>query len=183
MANRLLAVFAAMVVMLASAHAQWDPRTDNKDRAELIEKARAAIATFREADPSLETYFREAYGYAVFPSVKKGAAGIGGARGKGVVFRGGEPALKAKLSQFTIGAQIGGKTFSQIIFFRDAKAYDAFADDAFEFSAEAQAVVASDGAGTRNAYDDGVAIFVRDKAGAMVEASVGGQNFEVGPFE
>ena len=186
-ASRLLrlavAIGAAAALALSARAEKWDPRAESKNRAELVQKSQAAVADFLSADPSLGAYFKEAYGYAVLPSVTKGAAGIGGARGKGVLFRAGAPAMKVYMSQFTIGAQFGGKKYAEVVFFRDARAYEAFQDDAFEFSAEAQAVVASDGAGARTSYDDGVAIFVRDKAGAMVEASIGGQRFEIEPLK
>lgn len=181
---RMLLMALAAAFLSSAAHAEkWDPREGSKKRAELIGRAQAAIADFRASDPTLKTYFDEAHGYAVLPKVTKGGAGIGGARGKGVLFRSGAPAMKVYMSQFSIGAQIGGKTYSEIIFFRDARAYEAFLDDAFEFSAEAQAIAVREGAGARSSYDDGVAIFVRDKGGVMAEASVGGQRFEVEPLK
>jgi hypothetical protein len=40
-----------------------------------------------------------------------------------------------------IGFQLGGEVFSEIIFFRDKRAYDEITSGNFEFSATAQAVV------------------------------------------
>ena len=56
-----------------------------------------------------------AYGYAIFPSVGKGAAGVGGAYGKGEVFERGKP--KGKL-------EIRGATGTVLdhLYFRDAEA-------------------------------------------------------------
>ena len=42
----------------------------------------ATIGKFKKA-PTVQPFFKSAYGYAVFPTVGKGGAGIGGAFGKG----------------------------------------------------------------------------------------------------
>lgn len=171
--------FALFMWIAPAAAAGWDPATEEGDVAKLIARSRAAIDDFKKADPTLERFFREAHGYAVLPHVTKGAVGVGGARGKGVVFTGGKPALKVYLTQFTVGAQLGGKSFAQIIFFRDRTAYDAFVNDEFEFSAQARANWAKDSAGETAAYDEGIAVFVREKGGAMAEASLGGQRYKI----
>ncbi|MEL6111787.1 MAG: hypothetical protein AAFR20_03190 [Pseudomonadota bacterium] len=182
----IMAIFSALMIAgtAPASHAQgWDPREAKAQKSKLIRKSNEAIRTFRKNDPSLEAFFRQAYGYAVFPSVTKGGAGIGAARGKGIVYRGGVPARKVYLSQYTVGLQFGGKKYREIIFFRDAQGYNAFLDDEFEFSAQATATIASDGAGETASYDEGVAVFVLDKAGAMFEASLGGQKFKIKPLK
>lgn len=176
-------VFAAFLSFSTAAAQGWDPREEKQQKSKLMRKSDEAISAFREADPTLDAYFTQAYGYAVFPSVTKGGAGLGGARGKGVLYRAGAPAMKAYLTQITVGLQLGGKKYREIIFFRDKEVYDSFVDGSVELSAQATAVVASDGAGETASYDEGVAIFVLDKAGAMAEASVGGQKFKVKPFK
>jgi hypothetical protein len=47
----------------------------------------ATIDVFREAVQSSH-FFKQAYGYAVFPTIGKGGIGIGGAYGSGRVYRG-----------------------------------------------------------------------------------------------
>ncbi|MEM1194218.1 MAG: hypothetical protein AAGH42_12605 [Pseudomonadota bacterium] len=177
-----LAMLGASIGVPAQAQG-WDPRAAKTQKSKLIRKSNEAIRTFRENDASLEAFFREAYGYAVFPSVTKGGAGIGAARGKGILYRGGVPTRKVYLSQYTVGLQFGGKKYREIIFFRDADGYNAFLDDEFEFSAQAAATIAASGAGETASYDEGVAVFVLDKAGAMVEASIGGQKFKIKPLK
>ena len=63
----------------------------------------------------LKPYFKEAKGYAVFPNVAKAGFGIGGARGKGEVFEDGKVIGSATLTQLTVGFQLGGQAFIQII--------------------------------------------------------------------
>lgn len=187
MNSAIRAALSATIVAAASLAPvraeKWDPRSEQAEAAERRDKASEAMEAFRDNDPTLGAYFDEAYGYAVFPSITKGGAGIGGARGKGLLFQGGRPVMKAYVSEFSIGAQIGGKKYSEIVFFRDKTAYDAFVDGEFEFSAQAAAVISKSGSGAATNYDEGVAVFLLDKGGAMAEASIAGQRFKVKPLD
>ena len=160
-----------------------------------------AIETFKKS-PAVQPFFAGAYGYAVFPTIGKGGIGIGAAYGQGQVYRGGTVTGIAKLFKASIGLQLGGQAFSEIIFFQDKRAYDDFTAGNFEFDASASAVAITAGAqakaGTEGAtagassgpssgtqaqtdYRKGMAIFVHIKGGAMYEASIGGQKFTFEP--
>ena len=174
MAHAAFALACLIVLPLAAAEAGWDPNAE--------EKARETIADFEAEDPSLQAFFREAYAYAVFPTVTKGAIGIGGAGGDGVVFaRNGAAIGTATMRQFTIGLQLGGHTFRQIIFFEDRATLERFKSGEVELAAQASAVASTDGAAASADYDQGVAVFVKSIDGLMVEASVGGQQFRFRP--
>jgi lipid-binding SYLF domain-containing protein len=88
-----------------------------------VKEAQDTIAVFKKADPGLSPFFESSAGYAVFPTVGKGAVGIGGATGSGVVFEKGKAIGKTQLTQVTVGAQLGGQTYSEIIFFETAPAF------------------------------------------------------------
>jgi lipid-binding SYLF domain-containing protein len=155
-----------------------------------------AIEKFRKATEA-QGFFENAYGYAVFPTVGKGGFFVGGAHGKGRVYVGGVVTGDTSLSQVSIGFQLGGEAFSEIIFFENKAAYDEFASGKLRFSAQAQAVAivagaqaqtggtgTSSGAGVpgssvqfKGVYNNGMAVFVQIKGGLMYEASVGGQKF------
>ena len=122
-------------------------------------------------------FFGSAYGYAVFPTVGKGGFGIGGAYGSGLVFRGGRVIGETSLTQLTIGFQLGGQAYREIVFFRDERSFDDFKNGSFELSAQASAVVATYGASADADFENGVAVFTLAKGGLMYEASVGGQKF------
>jgi lipid-binding SYLF domain-containing protein len=160
-----------------------------------------AIEVFKSS-PAVQPFFEDAYGYAVFPTVGKGGIGIGGAYGKGQVYRGGNVTGTASLIKATIGFQLGGQAFSEIIFFQDKRAYDEFTSGDFEFDATASAVAITAGAqakvGTEGAtagasagpatgtqaktkYTKGMAVFVHTKGGLMYEAAIGGQKFSFKP--
>jgi lipid-binding SYLF domain-containing protein len=170
----------------------------------------AAAATADEFEATLEVFrgavadefFENSYGYAVFPSIGKGGIGIGGARGKGQVYAGGEHVGDATMTQLTVGFQLGGQVYSQIIFFEDQRAFEEFTSENFEFGAQATAVAitasASATAGTTGTgagasatggqtgktggdYYKGMAVFTFAKGGLMYEASIGGQKFSYKP--
>src|SRR5210317_282586 len=75
-----------------------------------------AIKSFKDAGES-GAFFDSAYGYAIFPTIGKGGMGIGGAYGQGRVFSQGRHVGDSSMTQLTLGFQLGGQAFSQIIFF------------------------------------------------------------------
>lgn len=161
------------------------------------------IQSFRAADDTAE-FFDSAYAYVVFPTIGKGGIGIGGAHGSGRVYRQGEYVGKTKVTQLTIGLQLGGQAFSQMIFLEDERAFESFTSGNFEFSAQATAVALTAGvsaeantgggatagaSGGRNdaslshgGYRKGMAIFTIARGGLMYEASLGGQKFSYAPL-
>ena len=155
------------------------------------------ISEFKKS-PAVQPFFNSAYGYAVFPTVGKGGIGIGGAYGKGHVYRKGTVTGEVSLAKLTVGFQLGGQAFSEIIFFQDQRAYKNFTSGEFEFDAAASAVAitaaaqaktgtegasASAGTGSRSgaqaetSYRKGMAVFTYIKGGLMYEAAIGGQKF------
>lgn len=164
---------AACLIAGAGTAFAWDAAGEKN--------ALAAIAEFKTADPSIDTFFKEAYGYAIFPEITKGAVGIGGAGGDGTVFQGGESIGSSSMSQVTIGLQLGGQTYREAIFFKDAAALDSFKKGNYEMAAEASAVAVKSGASKNAGYERGVAIFTMAKGGLMFEASIGGQKFGFEP--
>jgi lipid-binding SYLF domain-containing protein len=97
------------------------------------------------------------------------------------VFQGGKSIGSTVMSQVTIGLQLGGQTYSEIIFFQNQAALDAFTKGNYEFSANASAIAAKEGASKTANYNMGVAIFTAGPEGLMFEASVGGQKFSYTP--
>lgn len=158
------------------------------------------IKVFRNAGES-SAFFDNSFGYAVFPTVGKVGIGIGGAHGKGRVYRQGEYVGDASMTQVSIGLQLGGQAYSQIVFFQDERAFDEFTSGSFEFGAQATAVAITAGAsasastagsstgtsGSKNdaktagRYHKGMAVFTVAKGGLMYEASIGGQEYKYTP--
>lgn len=144
-------------------------------------EARDVIAKFKQKDPGLDRFFREASGWAVFPTIAKGGLIVGGARGDGVVYKNDQLIGYTTVSQGTIGLQVGGQTYSEIIFFEDEAALEHFKSGNAEFSGQVSAVAITAGASADAGYAEGVAVFTMAKGGAMLEASIGGQGFSYTP--
>jgi lipid-binding SYLF domain-containing protein len=148
-----------------------------------LDETKDAVKVLKAADPGLQKkFFDHAAGYAVFPSVGKGGLIIGGAGGSGYLFQKGKAVGKVTLSQVTIGAQVGGQAYYEIIFFETAEALASFKKGEWTMAAQVSAVALSSGASADAKYKEGVAVFTLSKGGAMAEASVGGQNFTFKPL-
>ena len=155
----------------------WKPLSDKNSKGnKASERTNKALNNFKKIS-YLQPYFMKSRGYAVFPNVGKGGIGIGGARGKGEVFEKGNVIGSTTLTQISIGFQLGGQAFSQIIFFKDKQALRRFTEGNFEFGASASAALISEGANATADYSDGVAVLTFSKGGLMYEASIGGQKF------
>ena len=158
------------------------------------------VNVFKKAGESGK-FFDTAYGYAIFPTVGKAGMGVGGAHGKGRVYAQGKHVGDSTMNQLTVGLQLGGSAYSQVIFFQDERSFKEFTGGNFEFGAEASAVAITAAAGAKGStagssagasggkndaktvgkYNKGMATFTVAKGGLMYEASVGGQKFKYTP--
>jgi len=168
--------FLWIAAVLAMAACMTAPKS-NEGKLAMKEHADAALAKAEAADSTLTKLARASYGYAVFPSVGKGGLGVGGAYGQGVLYEHGVFVGYCDMTQASIGLQLGGQTYTEIIVFESRKAADYFKSGNFAFDAQATAVALKAGAGANAKYSDGVAIFTMNEGGLMGEASVGGQKF------
>ncbi|NQU12017.1 hypothetical protein HQ590_14580 [bacterium] len=175
----ILARFVSLVALVA-ALTPAGFAADKPDK--LGEEVKEARALFEKRDPSIKGLFKEARGYALFPGVAKGAIGIGGAHGTGQVFERGRLVGTTSLSQATIGFQLGGQVYAEVIFFETEKTLENFQQGGFALAAQVSAVAAAEGASANAKYQHGVAVFTLAKGGLMYEASVGGQKFSYKPL-
>ncbi len=183
MIARLSGLILALLLILPFSRAFADEYSDT-------------IRIFRNAGESA-SFFDGSYGYAVFPTIGKGGFVVGAAHGSGRVYRQGRYVGDTSMTQLTVGAQLGGQAYSQMIFFQNKSAFDEFTSGNFEFAAQASAVAITAGASaqagtsgpsaaasgtqrharTAGEYYKGMAVFTVAKGGLMYEASVGGQKF------
>ena len=152
-----------------------------------------ALENFRDQSATAP-FFAESVAYALFPTI--------GAFGKGRAYRGGQYVGNVSMGQITIGFQLGGQAYSEIIFFQNNKIFDEFTDGDFEFGADVSAVAltagaqasvstkgATSSAGTSAENTDkssanwyrGMSVFTLAKGGLMYQAAIGGQGFDYSP--
>jgi lipid-binding SYLF domain-containing protein len=185
--TRLFGFTAIFLLALAAAHA--DSYSDT-------------VQLFKNAGDSA-AFFRKSYAYAVFPTVGEAGFIVGGAGGKGRVFVRDKYVGDTTVGQVSVGFQLGGKAYSEIIFFQDKRALDEFETGTFEFSAGVSAIAitagASASAGTNGAtsgasggkkdavtasggFRKGLMVFTIAKGGLMYTATVAGQKFSYTPL-
>lgn len=172
-----LHVLVITAVGLAATACSTTPKTAEA-REDIRQDAAETLALAKERDSDLAKTLKKSVGYAVFPKVGKGAAGVGGAYGRGVLYEDGDMTGYCSLTQATIGLQLGGQTYSEIICFTDKAALDEFKRDDFAFDAQASSVAVEAGADANAKFAEGVEVFTMNQQGLMFEASIGGQRFE-----
>ena len=179
MRKLIIAGFALSSFVLAATSWAWDPAEADEYHA----SSQEAIAVFKEKDSSIERFFEASAGYVVIPTVGKAGFGIGGARGKGILYENDTPTAIVTLTQLSFGFQWGGQAYSEFIFFEDDATLGNFKRGNYELGAQASAVAITAGASADAKFNGGMAIFTQAKGGLMYEASVGGQKFKVEPKE
>ncbi len=164
----------------------------------------ATIKEFKD-NPGVAPYFDHAYAYMIFPSITKGGVIIGFGEGEGQVFKQGTNVGTSEVTLFSIGAQLGAQTYSQVIFFENEEAYTNFIAEGTILSANASAAFITLGANAEagtggvssssstgkmaantdpkmgGSYANSTASFSLTKAGLMGQATLGGATFEFKP--
>ena len=160
------------------AYAAWEADPGDKQQV----KAAKAIAQLRERIPRTETFFEDAYAFAILPSVTRVALGFGGAYGRGIVVEGDDVIGTTGFWQFTSGLQGGARTFSMVIFFKHKEALEYYKTGELQFMGQAGIAVAAVGAAGTPAYNEGVAIVTVTRLGLMFEFSYSGAKFTYKPL-
>ena len=158
-------VVILLIAGMPEMAASWE--ADATDQRQV--KAAAEITQMLAAKPELQSYFDEAYAYAIFPSVLRVAAGFGAVYGRGLVIE--QDRLVGQTSQIqgNLGFTFGGQMHSQIIFFRGAEILQEFKSGRFEFQGRASGVLIAIGASKDPGFKSQVAIFSRTRGGLMIE--------------
>ena len=169
-----------MVLLFMTACGGWYVSAERQEASEV----RQTIFRFKNADPAIAPFFDEAYAYAIFPTVGKGGFFLGGGYGTGVVYEQGQMVGHATLTKVTVGAQIGAQAFSEILFFQDKAALEAFKAGNLVFESQITAVIATQHPATKSyTFNNGIAGFSLPRVGAMAEVTVGGQQFRFEPIQ
>lgn len=165
-----------MIGLLASVLAACASAPESReDQLSLEARADATVQRMIERDESLGQLLARAPGYAVFPDVTSAGFVVGGSGGTGVVYENGVVVGYAELTGGSVGAQIGGQSFSELIVFETPEALDRFRAGNFDLSADASATAIRSGAAASTRFEGGTAVFIDDQSGLMASATVGGQ--------
>ena len=177
-------VYAASIAALPLAGCSSTPTPKSTEKqADVQADAIAALERAKQADPTLaERLDGDSAAYAVFPKVGKGAVGVGGAYGRGVLFENGKMVGYCDLTQASVGLQLGGQSYTEIICFETPEAVERFKQGDLALDAQASAVAIKSGASRNARYEDGVAVLTTGEKGLMAEAAVGGQKFRFQPL-
>ena len=178
MVSRLHALFLVLLaVLFLGACGAAAPN----DKALMKQRAQAAMSDFKSADPSLNNLLSSARAYVVFPRITTGAIGVGGAYGEGEVYENGKFVGYADVKQGSVGFQLGGQVYSELILFTKESPYLDFKSNALAFDARYSAIAASAGRAGAADYEKGVVIFTLQEGGLMFQAAIGGQKFRYEP--
>jgi lipid-binding SYLF domain-containing protein len=153
-----------------------------KSKEDVSQQVKEVKKLWQEKDSTFNATLGKAYAYAIFPEVGKGGFIVGASHGAGEVYKKGKLIGRAKMTQTTVGAQVGGQTYAEVILFENKAALDRFKRGGFEGSAAATAIGGKKGAAAACKYKDGVAIMVLPLKGGMAEAAGGGQKFDFEPL-
>jgi len=181
-----ITIIALLAAPLALASCGSVPTTQaemNTKMDEVGPQAKKEIANMIAKDSTLKPLVDEAYGVIVFPSVASGALILGGQGGDGVVFKSGQPWGLAKLAAGSIGFQIGGETFSELVIMKDEDAFNMVTANKFSFTAGLTASAVKAGAALDAEFENGVAAFVSTNGGLMASAAIGGQEISCYPAD
>ena len=166
------------LVALAAWFLPHSTSAQDKDAEKLISESSNAKTEFVKTDPSMTTLFESSYGYVIFPKIGKGGFIVGGSGGDGILYEKGKAIGVVKTGQVTVGAQVGGQTYREVIFFENQDALGRMKASKMEFSSQLSAVAVKSGVSKNAKYTDGVSVFTQDLSGLMAEATVGGQKFK-----
>jgi lipid-binding SYLF domain-containing protein len=158
------------------------PASATEAKSDRIAGVDDTIAKFKQKDSTIEGFFSKSAGYVVIPTVGEGGFIIGGGHGQGEAFdANGTYVGRVTVNEVSIGAQVGGQSYSQVIFFETPVDFTRLKDNSFQFTGEVLAIAADQGAAKNAAFKDGVATFILPKKGLMASASVAGQKLDFSP--
>lgn len=173
----------SLAVLALSIAACGGAPTTATQRENLEQSAQATLAKMQTRDPTLRGILEDAPAYLVFPSVGKGGALVGGAFGRGILYEDGQATGYVELSQASLGAQLGGQTFAQLIVVRDEATVQKIKAGKFDLGAGVSAIALTAGAAGATSLDADTSVFVMPIGGLMVDVSVSGQRLRVFPYD
>lgn len=174
--------FLLLVLLVTNIHSGWNPFKKKYKRSG-EENSLLLINELRDSSESIRELIDNSVAWAVFPRVAKVAAGVGGARGNGKVFYNSQLIGTAKLRQLSVGFQLGGQVYGQVILFQDVTTFERFLLGEYRFGGAVSVAVMDEGWGEDVGFKDGTAVLIKGQKGLMYEAALKGQEYRYKPLK
>lgn len=174
--TRTLALFALLFAGCVSA-----PRAPAQ-RDSLRQSAEATLGEMIAHNPGIEDVIHEVPAYAVFPSIGKAGFLAGGAYGRGILYEDGIPTGYVSLEQASLGAQLRGESFAELLVLRNAHDIHALKGGHFAPGADLGVVVLTAGAAKAARFDPDANVFVMLRGGPMIDISISEQQLNYSSF-
>ncbi|OMC24826.1 hypothetical protein [Mycobacterium colombiense] len=139
--------------------------------------ALAALEQVQSKNPDLKQVLDESAGFAVVPSIGRASLVLGGAYGVGELFEGERVTGYAAIVELTIGVQVGGTTFHELVVFHDEDTLKKFKAGKYAFAADAAVELVKAGGQASKGFGSGSSIYVFDDGGMLLDLAIGGQKF------
>src|SRR5215470_9513130 len=167
------------LAVLVAATAGCSSTTTTSERTNIEAQSRAALENLYRTTPPARDLAAKSAGVLVFPDVTQGGLIVGGQYGKGVLFKGNQPAGYYNVAGGSLGLQIGAQTFSQAYFFTTPAALKEFEDSkGFDVGAGMDFAVADAGTSghlSSETLQKPLVVFVWGQQGLMAGVKVEGQ--------
>ena len=175
------ALAGATLMMLALSGCATSEAVGGERGAPLQDRADLAMKEITTADPSLRQVMNSGYAYVILPNIGKAALVVGGAGGQGIVYRNGKPIGTATLNQLSVGPQVGGESYAELVVFQNEAAFNRFTNGDLAWGAQASATIVKAGTAAGDRFDQGVSVYLLPKGGLEVGASLNGQKLTFHP--
>ena len=185
-ANTSRMLLVLLVLLLASCGLNPIPRAELAQ--DKIDSVLSTLDKFRREE-RLEPFFKDAEVVAIYPVSGRAANGVGAAYGRGLVFELSDDAEitprvvgHTRMWQLTMGPQIGGQLYRQVLFFRSREVYEAFMRSPAEFGGQFNAAAVVVGISSTPSFNADIALFTQLLGGLLLEASIGAHRYTFAPI-
>ena len=145
-----LSFVTSTIVILSSAlyspeaDAVFGKKTDDEQRAEILEMREETLNRLYKEKPSAENLIRNAVGYAVFSNTGVNILLVSTATGKGIARdNGSDKDIYMKMFSAGGGIGLGLKKFSAVFVFHSRHAFDQFVEEGWNFTGQADAAAST----------------------------------------
>jgi hypothetical protein len=147
----------------------------------LHSQAIAAKNLLENKHPEVKKVLEKAFGFAVLPEIGSASLVLGGDYGIGEVFVKDQVIGYCGIGKFTLGVDVGGTIFHEMIVFNDEETWKRFRAGKYSFAADAGLSLVKGGVQASKGFGPGTAAFVFNEGGMLLDLDIGLQKFVFKP--